>query len=312
MARLSRSLAELKKPLRRHRCWFRLRWWRDCIASFARGKARGGAGARAPGFDRRVSDQVSGAEERVPACAAKVSARDLRPPFTTSASAPTCIVLVASGLGGGSLVNAGVSPRPDPRVFDGSVARIAADALIDEALSPQAEQWVRPMSDPTRAAEMTKYKVLEQAVKPYRHTVVAPRIAVNFDGGINAAAASSRAACTRNAATAAAAANVGAKNTVALNIPCLRRGTAWSRDLHRDHVQYVYKTASGDWRVHASSAGKSCVLEAPVVVLAAGTLGSTEILLRSRDMGLAVLDQLGERFSSTATSSPSAMACACP
>jgi cholesterol oxidase len=38
-------------------------------------------------------------------------------------------------------------------------------------------------------------------------------------------------------------------------------------------------------------------LEAPVVVLAAGTLGSTEILLRSRDMGLAVSDQLGKRFS---------------
>src|SRR5258708_1777361 len=36
---------------------------------------------------------------------------------------------------------------------------------------------------------------------------------------------------------------------------------------------------------------------ADVVVLAAGTLGSTEILLRSREHGLAVSDRLGRSFS---------------
>ncbi len=38
-------------------------------------------------------------------------------------------------------------------------------------------------------------------------------------------------------------------------------------------------------------------MSAPIVVLAAGTLGSTEILLRSREMGLALSDRLGRRFS---------------
>jgi cholesterol oxidase len=38
-------------------------------------------------------------------------------------------------------------------------------------------------------------------------------------------------------------------------------------------------------------------VEAKTVVLSAGTLGSTEILLRSRDEGLPVSDRLGERFS---------------
>jgi cholesterol oxidase len=203
-------------------------------------------------------------------------------------------VLVASGLGGGSLVNAGVSLRPDPRVFADDVwpGQVAQDALIEEGYR-RAEQWVRPMSDP-RAAEMTKYKVLEQAAKPYRHTVVAPRIAVNFDGGINAAGIE-QAACTR-CGDCCGGCNVGAKNTVALTyLPdAARHGAEIFTEIS---VQYVYKTASGDWRVHASSAGKSFVLEAPVVVLAAGTLGSTEILLRSRDMGLAVSDQLGKRFS---------------
>ena len=38
-------------------------------------------------------------------------------------------------------------------------------------------------------------------------------------------------------------------------------------------------------------------ISADVVVLAAGTLGSTEILLRSREHGLALSDRLGDRFS---------------
>jgi cholesterol oxidase len=149
------------------------------------------------------------------------------------------------------------------------------------------------MSDP-RAAEMTKYKVLEQAAKPYKYPVVAPRIAVNFDGGINAAGIE-QAACTR-CGDCCGGCNVGAKNTVALTyLPdAARHGAEIFTEIS---VQYVYKMASGDWRVHATAAGKSFVLEAPVVVLAAGTLGSTEIMLRSRDMGLAVSDRVGQRFS---------------
>ncbi len=39
------------------------------------------------------------------------------------------------------------------------------------------------------------------------------------------------------------------------------------------------------------------VVSAPIVVLGAGTLGSSEILLRSREQGLALSDRLGQRFS---------------
>src|SRR4029078_12871782 len=39
------------------------------------------------------------------------------------------------------------------------------------------------------------------------------------------------------------------------------------------------------------------VIEARTVVLAAGTLGSTEILLRSRERGLGLSDRLGDGFS---------------
>src|ERR1044072_7415198 len=44
-------------------------------------------------------------------------------------------VLVGCGLGGGSLINAGVALRPDPRVFQDRVwpREVANDGLIDEA-----------------------------------------------------------------------------------------------------------------------------------------------------------------------------------
>ena len=65
------------------------------------------------------------------------------------------------------------------------------------------------------------------------------------------------------------------------------------------------KSPTGRWTVHferhdgkpaGNSAGATSV-GADIVVLAAGTLGSTEILLRSRAQGLALSDRLGDRFS---------------
>ena len=55
------------------------------------------------------------------------------------------------------------------------------------------------------------------------------------------------------------------------------------------------------WRVHFAPTEEKDAsprfVDAKTVVLAAGTLGSTEILLRSREQGLAVSDCLGMRFS---------------
>jgi cholesterol oxidase len=57
----------------------------------------------------------------------------------------------------------------------------------------------------------------------------------------------------------------------------------------------------GGWRVHCTSSNDrksgGAFVDAKTVVLAAGTLGSTEILLRSRERGLGLSDRLGEKFS---------------
>src|SRR5262245_45490088 len=72
-------------------------------------------------------------------------------------------ILVGCGLGGGSLINAGVALRPDPRVFGDRVwpEEVAQDGLIDEGYA-RAARWLRPARDP-QAAERTKYQALAEA-----------------------------------------------------------------------------------------------------------------------------------------------------
>jgi cholesterol oxidase len=206
-------------------------------------------------------------------------------------------VLVGRGLGGGSLVNAGVTLRPDRRVFQDEVwpGQIRQDGTLDRGYA-RAEQWLRPSSDP-RAAEMTKYGVLADAGKKLKRDLVAPRVAVSFADNVNPAGIA-QAACTR-CGDCCAGCNVGAKNTVALTyLPdAARHGAEMFTEIT---VRHVAKAADGTWRVHTVptvGSGEERVIEAAIVVLAAGTLGSTEILLRSRERGLAVSDRLGTRFS---------------
>lgn len=209
-------------------------------------------------------------------------------------------VLVGCGLGGGSLVNAGVSLVPDRRVFtdDAWPGQVAQDGFIEEGYR-RAEQWLRPASDP-RAREMTKYKVLDRAAGEAGGAIVAPRIAVSFEDIVNPAGVA-QSACTR-CGDCCAGCNVGAKNTVALTyLPdAVRHGAELFTGLKVDTIR---KGADGLWKVSARAVGadrgtvSDVTIEAPVVVLAAGTLGSTEILLRSREAGLALSDRLGQRFS---------------
>ncbi len=92
-------------------------------------------------------------------------------------------VLVGCGLGGGSLVNAGVALRPDPRVFADPVwpGQIRQDGLLDESYA-RARRWLRPVSDPA-AATLTKYKALERVSSALGKSPVA----ATFQGGATVA-----------------------------------------------------------------------------------------------------------------------------
>src|SRR6476620_6369068 len=72
-------------------------------------------------------------------------------------------VLVGCGVGGGSLINAGVALRPDARVFRDEVwpGQIAQDGLIEEGYA-RPLRWLRPARDPEAFAH-SKLKALQQA-----------------------------------------------------------------------------------------------------------------------------------------------------
>jgi cholesterol oxidase len=219
-------------------------------------------------------------------------------------------ILVGCGLGGGSLINAGVALRPDARVFRDPVwpDEVATDGLLDEGYA-RAAHWLRPAQDP-RAAERTKYQAMARsgAAVAGARMVEAP-VTVSFADTVNPAGVAQQ-ACT-GCGDCCGGCNVGAKNTVAVTYlaEAARHGAEiFTHARVRRVVKAGAKTAGGGrWEVqvqrldqlmpNGGGVGALLTVTADIVVLAAGTLGSTEILLRSRTAGLAVSDRLGQRFS---------------
>ena len=209
-------------------------------------------------------------------------------------------VLLGCGLGGGSLINANVSLPPDPRVWDDPVwpAEIAADETRQEGYA-RAQEVLRPTPYPDAPA-LAKLKALEVSGNLLGRDVVRPPINVTFERQVNYAGVE-QPACTL-CGDCCAGCNVGAKNTVQVTYiaDAYNHGAEIFTELRVSHVL----PERGRWRVYFEPLGverekfaaADQSITADIVVLAAGTLGSTEILLRSRAAGLAVSEQLGERF----------------
>ena len=209
-------------------------------------------------------------------------------------------VLVGCGVGGGSLINAGVALRPDPRVFADAVwpRQIQQDGLLDEGYA-RARRWLRPARAPDAEA-MTKFKALQHAGVALGISPIAPEVAVSFEDTVNAAGLA-QPACT-GCGDCCGGCNVGAKNTVALTyLPEAKRHGA--SIFSHAKVRYITKADDGRWQVTiqpldtAASPHSDMIVSADIVVLAAGALGSSEILLRSRARGLAISDRVGHGFS---------------
>ncbi len=208
-------------------------------------------------------------------------------------------VLVGCGLGGGSLVNAGVALRPDSRVFsdDAWPGQIAQDGLLDQGFG-EARRWLRPARS-ARAPALAKFQALKASgVAALGVEPIVPEVVVSFEDTINPAGIA-QPACTL-CGDCCAGCNVGAKNTMPLTyLPyAVSHGAEIFTHLK---VQHIAQDKDGGWIVHADrldgSKEGTLKLCADIVVIAAGTLGSTEILLRSRVKGLQVSDRLGHRFS---------------
>jgi cholesterol oxidase len=210
-------------------------------------------------------------------------------------------IMVGCGLGGGSLVNAAVAARPEQAIFQDAAwpPEVASGPELERGFA-SAAAWLRPTVHP-RAAEMTKYQALARSAQAIGQSVVAPRVVVSFEDTINAAGLH-QTACTL-CGDCCAGCNAGSKNTVALTY--LPDAVAHGAELFTHaNARCITKRTDGNWLVQFNRTDHSCsgtrkLLEvtADTIILAAGTLGSTEILLRSRDAGLALSPRIGHGFS---------------
>lgn len=217
--------------------------------------------------------------------------------------------LVGAGLGGTSLINANVCVEPDEHVWDSSwPAELLADrAAVAAGMSAaRVVLGAKPLPKGLHS-RLPKVEALRVEAEALGRKLEYPDLAVNFTAAQNYAGLW-QGEC-RLCGDCCSGCNFGAKNTTLMNyLPMARRdGATIFTEIEVDSVERV-ENAQGnvEWLVHFDRVrwGQSvfCApkrfVRAKRVVLAAGALGSTAILMRSeRRRGLRLSPRLGERFS---------------
>jgi cholesterol oxidase len=212
-------------------------------------------------------------------------------------------VFKGCGLGGTSLVNANVALRAEPRVFQDLrwPPEFRADAARLEEAYRHAEEMLKPGPYPADWPALPKLKAQETSAREMKERVYRTPINVNFtvEGPNHVGVVQHPCNLCGDCVTGC---NHGAKNTLIMNyLPDAKNAGA---DIYTEvDVRRVAPDGDG-WRVHFQplNTGREkfdapeMFVRADLVVLGAGALGSTEILLRSAAGGLALSPVLGERF----------------
>lgn len=210
-------------------------------------------------------------------------------------------VFVGCGLGGTSLVNANVFLQADNRVFsrDKWPQELLMDGLLEEGYS-KAKEMLRPVDYPKTYPKLAKLNALEHSSKALGEGVRRTPICVNFTKGINHVGVSQNPCIS--CGNCVSGCNYKAKNTLMMNY--LPDAQNFGAEIYtKVSVKYIVKASKG-YRVYYSLLDKGrelyeeklLFMSADVVILAAGSLGTTEILLRSRKKGLSISQQIGKGF----------------
>ncbi len=217
-------------------------------------------------------------------------------------------VLSACGLGGGSLINAGLAFRPEPWVFEQQnwPKQIAGDTYLSKGFE-KAEEMLGVAHCPG-GADLLKFKSLQTCAQeienglPENSPVNAELVpsTINYTPGFNKAHVL-QSACTQ-CGDCWMGCNVGAKTTVTNSY--LTDAAHFSASLFTSmDVKFVRKH-DDHWRIFyvqlEESTGKTRTkgsIKADMIILSAGVIGTTEILMRSKRQGLALSKQLGKGFS---------------
>ncbi len=207
-------------------------------------------------------------------------------------------VVKGNGLGGTSLINANVAIVPDREVLKSAGW---PDSLDLDALLPYFQRAVSVLAagPHPRALELEKVQALDRRGLHLGLRAQPLDIAVNFSiegpnpHGVPQTPCIDCGDCVTGC-------NTGSKNTLAMNyLPMARR--AGAHIFTQTKVEWIEKLPNGKWRVHGRRyrnrhSSESFTLEAGALILAAGSINSTEILMRSESRGLPLSPALGTRF----------------
>lgn len=213
-------------------------------------------------------------------------------------------VLVGCGLGGTSLINGNVALEAEPRVFEDArwpqALRDDRAGLLQEGYQ-RARQMLQPVEYPAQYPALAKLEALEKSAAHLGQPCSRAPIAVTFKEGVNQVGVEQR-AC-RLCGDCISGCNYEAKNTVMFNyLPDARN---FGAEMYTQAAVRYLERKDGRWLVHYQVLDSGLegydaptqTVSADIVVLAAGTLGSTEILLRSKAAGLPLSGQVGRHFS---------------
>ncbi|MFQ6029726.1 MAG: GMC family oxidoreductase N-terminal domain-containing protein, partial [Dehalococcoidia bacterium] len=219
------------------------------------------------------------------------------------------VVIKGSGLGGTSLINANVAIRPDADVFKSWPAAIDQAAQIEDSQPgslwsyyKKAEETLDVSSHP-EGHDLKKIQALEKRAKQLNQPVKLLPIAVHFKKDVEVYRANGKSIVKHkciDCGDCVTGCNVGAKNTLYMNyLPLAKKGG--THIFTQTEVEYIQKAPDGGWVVHVTHRNlfpTRTTIRAGMVILAAGSLGSTMILLRSEKRGLSLSPGVGTRYSS--------------
>lgn len=217
---------------------------------------------------------------------------------------PEISVIKGSGLGGTSLINANVAIKPDREVFEqfnwpASITYDELSTYYDRAREVLASAQ-HPRTLPDAKPKLGKFEALEVRAKELGISAESLYINVNFKiDGPNKYGVEQK-PCI-DCGNCVCGCKIGAKNTLVMNYLPMAKN-AGATILTQAKVEWLEKRPDGTWRIHgkhvtSAQDSQSFTMDAGEIVLSAGSLNSTEILLRSEAHGLSVSPALGTKFS---------------
>jgi len=221
-------------------------------------------------------------------------------------------VLVGSGLGGTSLINASVVLEPPAQIFQRSEWPLSVRSTQNFLQSEFSDiKKLLGARQYRKAEKLEKFAALSRLADSLGNATCVPAtIAVTEAEGANAVGVK-QSACV-DCGNCITGCNYGAKNTLTMNaIPLARsRGAKFYTGATVVAVQHFHGAAGAvtknkkelRWTVSCERTGSvksphpdKFAIHAHTVILAAGTLGSTEILLRSKEVAIS-REVLGKHF----------------